>query len=241
MTLSTTDYDMFIFREDNRLKIEKSHVQRLVKSISARNLLELRPINVNEKMEIIDGQNRLLAAKELGVPIYYKIEKSLEAQDIILLNNAAVWKPQDYLNFYCSHEYPEYLNLKKFMDENGLSLRVAMNICCGDARNVKTKFKEGGLKFDLQNIKEFTDICWETIEYIKRMNGTSQYLSSSRFWKALLKIVRHESFDSKHWFVNVQKMVHHFTIKARAEDYLHMMQHVYNWRATTKIKFSQYD
>ena len=38
----------------------------------------MRPIVVNKKMEVMDGQHRLMAAKQLGVEIYYQEEKNLE-------------------------------------------------------------------------------------------------------------------------------------------------------------------
>ncbi len=86
MIKKTKNYEMFTFREDNREKIDQSHVQRLVFSIEKRNLLELRPIIVNEKFEVIDGQHRLMAAKFLDVEIFYQQEKKLDAKDIITMN-----------------------------------------------------------------------------------------------------------------------------------------------------------
>jgi len=86
MIRKTTNYEIFTFREDNREKIDKKHLARLVESIKSRNLLELRPIMVNEKLEIVDGQHRLLAAKQLGYEIYYQKEENLDCADIVRMN-----------------------------------------------------------------------------------------------------------------------------------------------------------
>ncbi len=235
MIKSTKNYEMFIFREDNREKIDQVHVKRIKDSIELRNLLDLRPIVVNEKYEILDGQHRLLAAKSLGVEIFYQIEKKLEAQDIIAMNINKAWTNGDFLNFYCQHGYPEYLKLKEFMKKNGITLKIAISIAIGQAKIGFHDFKIGNFVFHEESLGYELDICWETINYIKKMNGFSSYTMSSRFWKALLKLIRHPYFDQKKWRDNMQKMIEHFSPRARAEDYVHMVQTVYNWRNQSKI------
>ena len=144
----TKDYDKFIFRLDNRERIDQGHVKRLVTSIQSRNMLDMRPINVNEKMEILDGQHRLLAAKELGVYIYYTIEKTIEIPDIILLNTMKAWGDKDYLNYYLKHGKEEYAKLNTFMAENKLELRVALSLTIGSSREQHTAFRNGSYLFE---------------------------------------------------------------------------------------------
>lgn len=241
MIKKTKDYEMFIFRNDNREKIDKSHVKRLVDSISSRNLLELRPIVVNEKMEIIDGQHRVLAAQELGLDIYYQQEKKIEADDIIKMNITKSWTIGDYLNFYCKHNYPEYLKLSLFMKKHSLSLKVGITLALGTAHTGFKEFRNGEFKFDEQPLDEELSICWETIDYIKKMNGFSSYTSSSRFWKSLLKLVRHANFDAQKWRTNFRRMISNFCPQASTKDYEAMMQTVYNWKNNNKINISDVD
>lgn len=237
----TKDYDVFTFREDNRERIDQGHVKRLVESIKARNLLELRPITVNAKMEVIDGQHRLLAAKHLMIEIYYVQEKNLDAQDIIRMNLAKGWTMGDYLNFYVQHDYTEYKKLKAFMIKHTLSLKVALNICIGQGKSGFRQFKTGEFEFNEMIVGEEMTICWETILFIKKMNGFSPYTSSSRFWRALLIVTRHENFDVDRWHGNLQKMIGHFCAKATIGDYLHTMQHVHNWHNPNKISIPDDD
>ncbi len=212
----TSDYDMFKFREDNRVAIIQSHVQRLADSIKARNLLELRPISVNADMEVMDGQHRLLAAKLLGVPIYYRQDHELQPSDIILMNVAQTWKQSDYLNYYCRNNYPEYVKLKEFMKKNNLSLRIALGITSGHGNSVFSDFKNGQFK--------------------KQMRGFSLYMHTSRFWKALLILVRHTNFNAVKWRENLKKMVERFNSKATQEDYLILLMEVHNWNNKKKVE-----
>ncbi len=235
MTIKTKEYDRFIFRSDNREKIDQTHVRRLEDSIKARNMLDLRPIIVNEIMEIIDGQHRLLAAKNLGLEIYYQVQKNITARDILLLNISKNWTTGDILNHYCRNGQQEYIKLRQFMKENNLTLKVALNITMGNALALYKEFREGRYKYNDDLVGGELDICWDTINYIKKMNGFSPYTSSARFWKALLKLVRHEKFSPEKWRYNLQRMVERFCPKARVEDYQRMMMEVYNYRNNERV------
>ncbi len=235
MKSKTKDYDLFVFRDDNRVKIDLNHIKRLVGSIQSRNLLELRPITVNGKMEIIDGQHRLLAAKELGIDIWYIVEQDLDAEDIIKMNIAKSWLLGDYLNFYVKHGYVEYIKLNDFMKNEGLNLQVTLNIIYGRSKNQVTQFKEGKFVFLDEIASESITICKDTIAYIQKMSGYSPYTSSTRFWKALITLVNHPEFNKEQWYTNMQKMVTSFGPKVSGNDYLAMFEYVYNWRASVKL------
>ena len=81
MIVKTTDYSIFKKINGNR-GISHSHVTKLTAAIARRNLLQLFPIIVNEKMEIVDGQHRLWAAKRLKLPIYYEKMKEAGLEEI---------------------------------------------------------------------------------------------------------------------------------------------------------------
>ena len=238
MIMKTKKYDMFTLRDDNREKIDQAHVKRLCESINSRNLLEFRPIIVNEKMEIIDGQHRLLAAKQLGVEIYYQVEKKLDALDIIKMNVSKNWTMLDYLNFYCVHEYAEYVKLKDFMDKHNLTLRVALYIAIGERILGYDIFKKGEFVFEDKSMDEEMYICWDTIKFIKKMNGGSYYTHTGRFWKALLKLIRHPEFKLERWMSNLERLVSHFSPKASTLDYIKTISKIYNWHTVPKIELS---
>jgi hypothetical protein len=235
MINKTNDYSLFAFRSDNREKISYAQVDKLKSSIESRNLLELKPIIVNDKFEIIDGQHRLLAAEKLGVDVYYIQEKTLGADDIIRMNTAKKWSINDYLNFYCKHDYPEYIKLKNFMERNEIATKIAINIALGSAKGSFERFRLGKFKFNEGSLSNEIEVCKTTISTIKKMNGYSMYTHTNRFWGALLKFVRHPRFKANKWYSNMNKMISHFSAKASTEDYLVMFVNVYNWHNKHKI------
>lgn len=240
MIQKTKDYEMFKFRGDNRASIDQSHVKKIMESIQAKNLLELRPIDVNKDFEVIDGQHRLIAAKNLGVEIYYKIDESLEGSDIILMNISKAWKATDYLNYFCKNGHIEYQKLDEFMKKNRLSIRIALNLIVGESYEKSHEFKMGKFIFGEEDFSDSLALCWETVDYIKKMNGHSSYVISSRFWKALVRLFKHPDFDRDKWKTNMTRMIERFGPRATFNDFCRMITEVYNWKNLHKINLMEY-
>lgn len=240
MIQKTKNYSQFVFRNDNRAQgVSEAHVRKLMDSISSRNMLQYKPIDVNSKMEIIDGQHRLIAAQSLGLDIYYRIDKESQPHDIILMNIQKTWTNTDFLNYYCKNGFEEYLKLQHFMDANRLSLRIALSLTMGYTSKEGHKFKIGEYKFHDENLSDQLSICWYTIEYIKKMNNNCNYTSTAKFWKALLKLVNHGDFEFTQWRNNLEKMIERFGVRPTCDDYLKMMKECYNWKSMRKVNFDE--
>ncbi len=151
------------------------------------------------------------------------------------------WSTADYLNFHYQHKKPEYVKLKNFMKKHNISLNVAIAIVIGEGTVAHNDFKEGKFTFDQEDLHEELDICLETIDYIKKMNGYSRYTNSARFWKALLKLVRHPDFQQEKWRMNFQKLNTHFSVKGSCNDYIMMLTKIYNWRNGSTINLLDND
>jgi hypothetical protein len=230
---------MFKFRDDNRADgVNKSHVERLVRSIASRNMLEYKPIDVNDKMEIIDGQHRLRAAERLGVEIYYRIIADSQISDVIILNVAKTWLTGDYMNYYLKNHYPEYLKLNDFMKKNGLSLKVALALVIGYGHENYSKFKDGKLIFENDGLDTSLEICQATVGFVKKMNGTCQFTNAVKFWRPLTKIVRDPNFTLEKWQKNLSKLVQRVVAKATEKDYCELFEYIHNYNNSSKVTIS---
>ena len=132
--LQTNDYSLFKHIAGNRV-INKLHLSRLKQSFQKEYLLS--PIIVNQHMEIIDGQHRFEAAKDLGLPIRYFICNDYGLTQVQILNaNTSNWKKIDYLNAYCDLGKEQYLLLRKFMQSYpDFSLPICETLLCGNLGN----------------------------------------------------------------------------------------------------------
>lgn len=235
MIQSTKNYERFKKLSCNRETMSEKHLDRLQKSIQTNNLLQYRPILINKNFEVIDGQHRLEIAKRMGIEIFYQIEDDLTVNDIILVNNQKPWGNGDYLNFYVKNHYPEYMKLDKFLKDNDLSLKIALLIFIGSGHNGLNDFREGKFKFKEEYKDTKVEQCWETVYYIKKMNGGSTYTMSAKFWKSLNKLMNCEGFDQSIWMKNLERHIHKMHIHNSAEDYFKTMLSIYNWKNNRKL------
>jgi len=125
----TTNYGIFKYIPQNR-KVVSTHVANLVQSIKTKNLNKDFPIIVNDRMEILDGQNRLQALQYLGLPVWYKFSEEMLIDDISTVNTVSrKWSNDDFLHRYSSQGKESYLKLKHFMEwANIKSVNTAVKI-----------------------------------------------------------------------------------------------------------------
>lgn len=140
---STKNLDQFVIADWNRA-IKPQRVNGIKKSILKYGYIP-NPIIVNEKKEVIDGQGRLVACKELGLPIYYMQVKGIGGQECIAMNcYQKQWTGRDYVEFYATLGNSNYVRLKKLLD--AYKLREKIVIYCADSSSggsLVPKIKEG--------------------------------------------------------------------------------------------------
>ncbi len=112
-----SDHDRFRVLPDNR-PVSRSHVQSLVHSFQENpTLIKLRPILVNENMEVVDGQHRLEACKVLEIPVPYQIVPTLTIATAQLMNALQrSWRLIDFIHSYAGSGKVEFQQIERYMD-----------------------------------------------------------------------------------------------------------------------------
>lgn len=129
---STTRYDLFVNIRGNR-PVDKNHVKNLVQSIAENNLLEYNPIIVNEKMEIIDGQHRLAAAKESKKTIFYIIAPKADIADVQRLNQGMEnWNLWNFIENFVERGNSDYQVLSDYGLMYGFAPTLAAGLLTGN-------------------------------------------------------------------------------------------------------------
>ena len=110
---TTKNYDMFKPLIDNR-DVKTRTTKKIIDSIKAVGYVT-NPLICNEKMQIIDGQNRLEALKALGMPVDYVIEEGANIKHCRALNiNQSNWTTMDWI--------------KSYADGGNVSYRLLLNL-----------------------------------------------------------------------------------------------------------------
>ncbi len=112
----TTDYSQFKHMPGNRAVLD-TRKNKIVRSVKTNGQI-YTVIIVNEKFEVIDGQGRLAAFKELGLPVNYVVVPGLNAKDCAVLNAGTTnWNINDYIQSYKELGVAPYVRLAQLMNE----------------------------------------------------------------------------------------------------------------------------
>lgn len=193
----TTNYDKFIFLQENR-EVKGNTV---LNSINKKNLLMDNPILVSPNMEVLDGQNRLIAAKIKKVPVYYRIAQVTTREDISILQNQKAWVMKDYAHFYGlveSKEDSNYAFINAISEKYGLPLHFVIN-CCDARKDCYQKFKNGEiqLKQDLKELSAQFEKFSELVAIIKTLLSVCKknYAITHKFKRALWNFMRRKDYS----------------------------------------------
>lgn len=233
MIKETTDYKMFNKHASNR-EINESNLKKITASIQARNLLHLRPLIVNNKFEIIDGQHRLEAAKLLNVPVFYEMVEDIHDEDIILLNdNMKKWETKDYLEYFLSKGLVEYIKLKEFMEKNNFDLSNALILLNQLGGRTSGGFKVGKYVFpkNLHVIDERIFQINHIIKYLSsKMIDHIKYCNSLMFKKTLVVFLNRPDVDFNTFLRKLELSMQLIRPVYKHMDLMFIFIKIYNFR-----------
>lgn len=171
--LNSTNYGKFQLMDGNRT-ISQTHVNNLIKAFEKiGNLTKVTPILVNENYEIIDGQHRFVAAKELGEPVFYTVEAGLTLKDARVMNILhKQWSADDFAASYVeagNQNYITYMEIKKDYNLNhSTTLHYIANTA--DTRGLFSDFREGNLAIeDGFAVRERLDMMKEAMDLVPQV------------------------------------------------------------------------
>lgn len=235
-TLQTRDYSIFKKLDSNR-EIYKPNLKKIINSMSMVNLLPFKPILVDEQMRVVDGQHRLRAAEELGLEVYYQINKSSSSRDIILMNaNQKAWCKDDYLNFYANEGNRDYIMMKGYCERKSISVADFIKLIKG-YRAVKDKlFQEGNMKFPepskieeinliLERIKEIQDVIKQYF-----LISENNFIHSKKLKSALQLILDNPNIDYDLFLKKLVNKMESLRPCVSVPSYYMMLVSIYNYR-----------
>ena len=224
----TSDLTIFKTLDGNRDVIQ-SHLKRLSKSMKDRKLFS--PIIVNEKMEVIDGQHRLMASKNNNVAIEYIIVNGYGLKEVQILNaNSKNWNSDDYMNGYCDLKNQEYIKYKEFKDTYGFGHSECQALLSNQiSSHLQPVFNSG--EFKIKDYKKAVD----TAERITMISEFYNGYKRRSFVFALMGLFNNDVFEFTQFIQKLKIQPTALVDCTTASAYLLLIEDIYNYRSRNKV------
>ena len=240
----TNDLSTFKTLPGNRVP-NLQHINRLIYSINKYGM-KCNPILVNERLEVIDGQHRLEAAKSAGTFVYFIIVDGYTLTEVHTLNlNQKNWAKSDYMEGYANMGIEPYIKLREFVEKNDdLSfancLALCSNISCGtdtylasQTKNTNNKaehvFEEGtwiGKDFNLAQ---------DWANKIRMVGTYYDGYDRSVFIRAFITLLSNNKFDFNEFMHKLRLQPSALVDCVNTDQYRTVIEDIYNWRSRNKV------
>lgn len=148
--LTTNKYELFVLHPCNR-RIQPALVHKKVKMLKEHGWCRGMPMLCKKlpggKLEVLDGQHRLEAAKLLGIWVWYTIDNECTLEPKDFSPEQKPWVMMDYVDAYCSDGNKDYAELREFINTYGFPAAVSASLlaggCGSGGSNINPRIKEG--------------------------------------------------------------------------------------------------
>jgi len=236
----TNDLDRFELMKSNRKPFE-SHIQKIIVNIKRFGML-CNPILVNENMEVIDGQHRLIAARRNKGFVYYIVADGYSLEQVKALNlQQKNWTPTDFLKSYSSLGIFDYQSVLDFKQKHEVfSVSNCVHLCSQTTDNSITGYSSpnNGSKisafrnglFKIGNMKTAEKYA----EDIKKIGKYYDGLSSS-FVCTMIYLFKKDCFDFDEFMKKLKLQPTELKKCATRQQYKELIEKIYNYRRKNKV------
>lgn len=223
--------ELLRLKKENR-KINRQHVEEIKESIKTHGYLSCNPIITNANNEIIDGQHRFIACKELGVePMILSIKDISESLMVDLNRTQRSWRMEEFINYYAVLGNPNYKILQDFIKETSLAVTPCIMIL---NRNKTEKIKFDNIKrggFTVEFEKDSPE--YEESLYIATViNKISKYMKLPKGNKlitdVLLSLIKTKEFDLDYFVDKASRYRGELYLCGSFSGYLNLFTRIYN-------------
>jgi hypothetical protein len=227
----TADYSIFEANFMNR-DINVAHVNNLYKDMLVNGWLKGSYIIVNLNGKLISGHHRLLAATKAKVPVSYVIEDIADDDVSSVCKITRNWNIIDHLRHFVKLGNPHYVVLDRFM-KNFPTLRpteAMMLVKNSGTAQARFQFEQGS--FETKSM----DIAYQWGHNIMSLRPYFDGYCKSIFVRALIRVLQNPQFNFDEFLHKVKLRPSMIHMCGTVEQYLEMIEEIYNYRRKTDEK-----
>lgn len=228
---SSRDYTKFKLIAGNRA-VNRAKVESLMESIEKNPLA--KPIDVNENFEIIDGQHRLEAWRELGMPVIFIVHPGWGLIQVPILNsNQNNWKTTNFVDSFIQQGKKEYEVYQEFADRWGFGPGVNIMLLCGGdvsaggggkTKKNLDKFRSGD--FRVTSLTFANETARKVTDFKPHYDG----YKGRTFVAAMTRLFKKTAYDHKVMLTKVSYQSQKIKPCTTIDLYYDMMKDIYNYK-----------
>jgi hypothetical protein len=238
--------DLSIFKTINGNRVPNlGHVKRLTDSIKVYGM-KCNPILVNEYMQVIDGQHRLIAAKETKSFIYYIVINGYTLNEVHTLNlNQKNWTKKDFMEGYANMGVDSYIKLSKFIKKNeDFRFGVCVAMCSNRSRGININDVSKLKNRELSKQEVFEEGTWRgknfeiAQEWANKIRMIKPYYigyNRSAFVMTIIGLLKNKNFDFNEFMHKLRLQPSALVDCANTDQYKTLIEDIYNWRSRQKV------
>lgn len=229
----TKDYSIFKFRDDNRV-INYNHVKKLAQRMREKGWLSSSVVTINGSGDTIDGQHRVKAAMEAGVPIRYKVTRGAGTDEMTSMNTLQRnWSPFDHIHKWVVRGNKNYMSFDKFAKDYPMFKYTEIAMFLNNSlHSVNRDSFENGL-WVVKNEKkgrEWADQILQLKPYFEK------YYNKAIFVRGMIKIMANKpEFVFEEFLHKVKLRPNMLVACGTIEQYVELIENVYNYKRSGKI------
>jgi len=227
---TSSDYSIFNLSELNRVP---GHYKKVLKSIEENDYTQFQPILVNRNMEIVDGQNRFLACKDLGLPIHFIVSEGIKIFAAADINRASKnWSASDYAEHYAKRGREPYVRLLDLCAKYDQRLSIVQQFgkMSNSVNSHSENVKSGNFQFRNDvNIDEFLTHIEEFGQYYKA------FYKKDKFVKAALKLYLKKEYKMSVMINKLRMASGIINEQPKVDMMAEELVKLYNYKSRTKI------
>jgi hypothetical protein len=240
MVYKTDDLSIFKTIDGNRVP-NLQHIKRLADSIKIYGM-KCNPILVNEKMQVIDGQHRLMAAKEVSSFVYYIILNGYTLSEVHTLNlNQKNWTKKDFMEGYANMGIESYVKLRDFVYKNeDYAFSSCISFCTNlsgysdfqlcNKRNANSQVFEEGTWVG----KDFK-LAQDWANKIRLLKPYYINYNNSHFVGTMLSLFQNNNFDFNEFMHKLRLQPTALVDCANREQFKTLIEDIYNYKSRNKV------
>lgn len=242
----TNDLSIFKSIDGNRVP-NLQHIKRLSASVEKYGM-KCNPIIVNQRFEVIDGQHRLAAAREVGTFVYYIMINGYTLREVHTLNlNQKNWTKKDFMNGYADMGIESYVKLKKFAEKNDdftftECVSFCSNVSGASANTIHNKFRNDGKQYNMQEV--FEEGTWKgrdfnlAQEWANKIRMIKPYYNGynrNSFVGTMISLFSNKNFDFNEFMHKLRLQPTALLDCASRDQYKTLIEDIYNYRSRNKV------